>query len=280
MINNGLMIDGDFNILHEGNHNERGNPHPQYILTKSSSLQSSQIENTQDKFLKLCTATAPTNYTNLFNFKFLLSVYGNGISLNSGIIDIVLRFDGNTTCKILISGNLSSDMIYGVINGTTLDIYIKLPSSWECTFIKPLDSSCIKIPLAPIGNVVYSNDSANLLTNLPSGTQVPANYILSNSSLQENGYKKFGDGLIVQWGEVDGILTSGKTNGTIYFPISFNTTCVYIKSSIVDIDENTSLLDNVIVSNYWITAQTVLYRINQTQGVGSTFKLKFLAIGY
>jgi hypothetical protein len=86
---------------------------------------------------------------------------------------------------------------------------------------------------------------------------------LSNAS---NGYQKFSNGLIVQWG----LTTTTTSPQTVTFPIAFPTACLNVQATATGTSTN--------------TANTIVYTITTTNFIGATANVLcnfyWVAIGY
>ena len=81
-----------------------------------------------------------------------------------------------------------------------------------------------------------------------------------SSSLQENGYVKFSNGIVLQWG-------TGKT-----FPIAFPNKCLHVSATIGGVyGEKSGYNEDILVVSLTKTGYST-YRNN--------FQTKFFAIGY
>lgn len=81
-----------------------------------------------------------------------------------------------------------------------------------------------------------------------------------SSSLQENGYVKFSNGIVLQWGK-------GKT-----FPVAFANKCLHVSATIDGVYGEGGHANDDIWVNSWSKTGYTTYR--------NSYKTKFFAIGY
>ena len=81
-----------------------------------------------------------------------------------------------------------------------------------------------------------------------------------SSSLQENGYVKFSNGIVLQWG-------TGKT-----FPVAFANKCLHVSATIDGVYGEGGHANDDIWVNSWSKTGYTTYR--------NSYKTKFFAIGY
>lgn len=103
---------------------------------------------------------------------------------------------------------------------------------------------------------------------------------ISAASLNENGYVKFSNGFIVQWGRVH--LTDSRWEGEVgpfNFPISFSSSCFFVLPSLGNNDGgNPHLYDSSVQQRRWNNSQFWLYQ--QIMGANPWFAFAhYIAFG-
>ena len=140
----------------------------------------------------------------------------------------------------------SSSSYYGANNAST--------SSNEIYGIRPKNVSvvfCIKATMARTASATTAATFASLTHNTHQGEV---------SSLAANGYKRFADGTIIQWGGVSGI--SGQGPYVINFPVAFGAACY----SVVATANSGAGYDTYELLSVTTTSFTAYKSINQVGG--------------
>ena len=95
-----------------------------------------------------------------------------------------------------------------------------------------------------------------------------------------SGYRKFPDGIIMQWGEFN-LTSTDKTNfaGTITFPVTFPVGLINLQVSGVHSSDGDGRLFGSALINSSSKSSAVILSRNNVNTTGSTFWLYYLAIG-
>ena len=162
-------------------------------------------------------------YNNSFPF-----AYGNLISVkNSGANQIALEWSGTTGAVGRVAVRSARDAALGTWSAWRYLAYTESPAfSGSPTAPTPGTSD----NGTRIATTAFVQSLINSLKGSIGGTIVASN-------LAQNGYVKFSNGLILQWGNLSGSVTSGSSDGQINtsyvnFPISFTKFCNLGKDSI------------------------------------------------
>ncbi|TJZ78800.1 gp53-like domain-containing protein [Chitiniphilus eburneus] len=94
------------------------------------------------------------------------------------------------------------------------------------------------------------------------------------SLLASNGYQKLPSGLIIQWGGV-AIIPYNTTNGSITFPVSFNSQCFHVSHSCFGVYATNIGID-INLTN--LTSGGFSYQAS-TNAASGTFSVRWIAIG-
>lgn len=160
-------------------------------------------------------------------------------------------FDGSANKSISVT-LASSGVTAGTYNNVTVDAKGRVTAGSNTNFVKTVNGTAA--------------DAAGDVT-IATGVTITA------QSLGVNGYVKYSNGLIIQWGK-------GNANGskqTITFPISFSNTNFIFVPSIGNSHGDVNWTEVVDTANTDWTTST--YRTKNTQKIG-THVLQWLAIGY
>lgn len=117
---------GGLKIFHEGNHNNEGNPHPQYVVDKVYYVPSDSDSNS--KWAKILETYVNNNTCNTFTYLLQSGGVTNGIKLNALIyVNFNVDSNGEVNVKINVDNeeNFSLSNIGYKVEDNKIKLYIK-----------------------------------------------------------------------------------------------------------------------------------------------------------
>lgn len=105
--------------------------------------------------------------------------------------------------------------------------------------------------------------------------------LVSDNSLQLNGWRRLPDGSTEQWGSSSVLVSAGYIAGTLTFPIAFPTACLNVVATIRVVDGGGTMDNDFTISVISMSPTTLGYKIkNIVNAYGSTVDYRWRAIGY
>ena len=187
-------------------------------------------------------------YNNSFPF-----AYGNLISVkNAGANQIALEWSGTTGAVGRVAVRSARDAALGTWSAWRYLAYTESPAfSGSPTAPTPGTSD----NGTRIATTAFVQSLVNSIKGSIGGTIVASN-------LAQNGYVKFSNGLILQWGNI--VLTGNSWEGEIgpyNFPVAFNNQCFLVLPSLCNNDNTNPIsYDSTVQQRKWNTKQFWLYQ--------------------
>lgn len=133
------VING-LSVYHEGNHNNKGNPHDSYI-SKFSCNYSLNNKSVLDKMFKICTISYPVNSN--VEFKYIIELLSTKIESENKLYitcgntleSVKATFKGDVSIDIYLKNTLIDDKL-------TIDVYIQVKQSWTKLYYRLYFARC------------------------------------------------------------------------------------------------------------------------------------------
>lgn len=181
MVKNPELNHQGFLYHHDGNHNEIGNPHPQYVSSVYSHTIGNGVSTNLNNWIKVLTLAIAKKTTDEWGYVRISLINAETGSQNSLVFETFLKVryssGAGTSISELQVKDINGSNVTAVIsaddtNSYTVDLYVKNTLSFGIFRVRELARN-----LTNNITLTYYDESTNWITSLPSGPQVTASYV-------------------------------------------------------------------------------------------------------